>query len=146
MRHILERSVETVWRDIPETERRGHDYSKWRKMSIQVIEPVLKDRANKIYVAEDENDDFAGYIVVGETRNMFSPAGYGFIYDVFVEEPFRRSGVARLLLKTAEDFCIMRGLESVKLEVADNNPAAMGLYENSGFSPERHFLGKSVEP
>jgi hypothetical protein len=79
MRHILERSVETVWRDIPETERRGHDYTIWRKMSIQVIEPVLKDKANKIYVAENENDDFAGYIVVGETRNMFSPDGYGLI-------------------------------------------------------------------
>jgi len=145
MRHILERSVETVWRDIPESERRGYDYTKWRKTSVQVIEPVLKDRANKIYVVEDENDDFAGYIVVGETKNMFSPAGYGFIYDIFVEERFRRSGVARMLLKAAEDFCISRGLDAVKLEVADNNPIAMKLYERTGFTPERHFLSKRTK-
>jgi ribosomal protein S18 acetylase RimI-like enzyme len=143
--HILERSVETVWRDIPEIERRGHDYTKWRKMSLQVIEPVIKDRANKIYVAEDENDHFAGYVVVGETRNMFSPAGYGFIYDIFVEEKFRRSGVATLLLNAAEDFCITKGLDTVKLEVADNNPGALCLYEKTGFAPERHFLGKRIE-
>ncbi len=145
MRHILERSVETVWRDIPESERRGCDYTKWRKTSLQVIEPVLKDRANKIYVAEDENGDFAGYTVVGETKNIFSPAGYGFIYDIFVEERFRRSGVASILLKAAEDFCILRGLEAVKLEVAVNNPIAMKMYEKTGFTPERHFLGKRIE-
>ncbi len=145
MRHILERSVETVWRDIPESERRGCDYTKWRKTSLQVIEPVLKDRANKIYVVEDENGDFAGYTVVGETKNIFSPAGYGFIYDIFVEEQFRRSGVASMLLKAAEDFCIMRGLEAIKLEVAVNNPIAMKMYEKTGFTPERHFLGKRIE-
>jgi ribosomal protein S18 acetylase RimI-like enzyme len=145
MRHILERSVETVWRDIPESERRGCDYTKWRKTSLQVIEPVLKDRANKIYVVEDENGDFAGYTVVGETKNIFSPAGYGFIYDIFVEEQFRRSGVASMLLKAAEDFCIMRGLEAIKLEVAVNNPIAMKMYEKAGFTPERHFLGKRIK-
>jgi ribosomal protein S18 acetylase RimI-like enzyme len=53
--------------------------------------------------------------------------------------------VATLLLKSAEDFCIMKGLEAVKLEVADNNPVAMSLYENAGFTPERHFLGKRIE-
>lgn len=145
MRHILERSVETVWRDIPESERRGVDYTKWRKTAVQVIEPVLKDRANKIYVAEDENDGFAGYVVVGETKNVFSPAGYGFIYDVFVEEQSRKSGVASMLLKAAEDFCVLRGLEAIKLEVADNNPIAMKLYEKTGFTSERHFLGKRIE-
>ena len=145
MGRILERSVETVWRDIPENERKGHDYMKWRKMSLEVIEPVLKDRANKIYVAEDEDDSFAGYIVVGETHNMFSPAGYGFIYDIFVEEAFRRRGVAMLLLKAAEDYCVLRGLGSVKLEVADDNARALRLYEKAGFAPESHFLGKTVE-
>lgn len=145
MVHILERSVETVWRDIPEHERRGADYAKWRKMSIRVIEPVLKDRANKIFVAEDDSGGFAGYIVIGETKNMFSPAGYGFIYDLFVEEPFRRKGIASELLRTAERFCISRGLRAIKLEVADNNAIAMRLYEKSGFRPERHFLGKRIE-
>ncbi|MFQ5909567.1 MAG: GNAT family N-acetyltransferase, partial [Thermoplasmata archaeon] len=145
MKHILERGVETVWRDIPESEREGADYVKWKKMSLQVVEPVLKDRTNKIYVSEDENGDFAGYIVVGETKNMFSPAGYGFIYDIFVEERFRRRGIASMLLKTAEDFCTAKGLRIIKLEVAASNSVALGLYEGKGFAPERVFLGKKIE-
>jgi len=145
MRHILERSVETVWQDIPESEKKGADYAKWRRMSLQVIEPVLKDRMNKVYVAEDEKGDFAGYIIVGETKNVFSPAGYGFIYDIFVEEGFRRKGIASMLLKAAEDFCVSKGLQTIKLEVADNNPIALRLYEKTGFRPERRFLGKRIE-
>lgn len=145
MKHILERSIETVWRDIPESERKGVDYAKWRSMSLQVIEPVLKDKTNKIYVVEDDNGDLAGYIVVGETKNMFSPTGYGFIYDIFVEERFRRRGIASMLLKTAEEFCAEKGLKIVKLEVAASNPLALRLYEKTGFTPERHFLGKRIE-
>lgn len=145
IKHILERSVETVWRDIPESERKGADYPKWRRTSLQVIEPVIKDKTNKIFVAENENGDFAGYVVVGETKNMFSPSGYGFIYDIFVEEQFRRKGIASMLLKSAEDYCITKGLDIVKLEVAANNPVALKLYERTGFTPERHFLGKKIE-
>lgn len=145
IKHILERSVETVWRDIPESERKGVDYSKWRKTSLEVIEPVIKDKANKIYVAEDKSGDFAGYVVVGETKNVFSPSGYGFIYDIFVEERFRRKGIASMLLRSAEGYCSAKGLEIVKLEVAANNPVALRLYERTGFTPERHFLGKKIE-
>ena len=114
-------------------------------MSLQVIEPVIKDKTNKIYVAEDENGDFAGYVVVGETKNMFSPSGYGFVYDIFVEERFRREGIASMLLTSAEDYCTAKGLEILKLEVAANNPVALKLYERTGFRPERYFLGKKIE-
>ena len=145
MRLIMQRSVETVWKDIPDDEKEGVDYSKWMKTSVDFIEPVLSDRMNKILVAEDEDASFAGYVVVGETKNMFSPTGYGFVYDVFVEERFRRQGIGSKLIEAAEDFCKSRGLGTLKLEVATNNPVALELYEKTGFSPERFFLGKKVQ-
>lgn len=144
MKQIMRRSVETVWRDIPDDEKEGVDYYRWMKTATDFIEPVLSDKTNRIFVAEDENADFAGYVIVGETRNMFSPTGYGFIYDIFVEENFRRKGIGSRLLKATMDFCKSRGLRTLKLEVAANNQPALELYDKMGFSPERFFLGKKV--
>lgn len=144
LRHVVERSLETVWNDIPEYERERLNKQRWEKTARAVIEPMVRSRTNSTFVAEERSGRFAGYIVLGETSNVLAPKGCGFIYDLYVEVEFRRRGVASMLLRRAEDFCKLRGMDFLKLEVSANNPSALALYRKRGFSIERHYMGKRV--
>ena len=56
------------------------------------------------------------------------------IIELAVKENFRRRGVAFKLLSYFQLFCIERKMQKVFLEVAQNNAAAISLYEKLGFN------------
>ncbi len=51
-----------------------------------------------------------------------------------VTAPWQRRGVARLLLKTAEDFCREQGYSRLILDTTEQQTAAHKLYEKAGFA------------
>ncbi|RRR77660.1 MAG: GNAT family N-acetyltransferase [Candidatus Viridilinea halotolerans] len=57
----------------------------------------------------------------------------GFVTDVAVLSPYRRSGVARNLLARAEQEALLRGKYFLGLYVSAANSAAIELYQRSGF-------------
>jgi putative acetyltransferase len=60
---------------------------------------------------------------------------YGEITRMFVEQPFRRKGIARQILDLLIQEAVKRNLESLKLETSEQFANAVRLYKSSGFVP-----------
>lgn len=58
---------------------------------------------------------------------------YGEITRMFVEEPFRKRGIASQLLDLLIQAAIKRNLRSIRLETSDRFINAVRLYEAAGF-------------
>jgi len=56
------------------------------------------------------------------------------ILTIMVLPPYRRHGLARLLLEASFDNAKMQGAEKMYLEVASSNESAMQLYTKVGFT------------
>ena len=142
---ILQSTIETARSDIPLDEKDLLEGLDWESTFKSSAKAVMDDPGTEVYVAEGVGGERMGYLVVGCAKTMFTPLEFGFVYDIYVEERFRRRGVGKRLLQLAEDFCRKRGLKKLKLEVSANNRPGLTLYNSSGFSPERVFMGKRVE-
>lgn len=87
-----------------------------------------------------EEDDIAGFIL----SELDGPVAH--IITLDVAEGHRRSGVGSLLLKSAENSCSARGVRTVFLETAVNNPAAVNFWLRHGYIVEgmlkRYYLNR----
>jgi len=59
---------------------------------------------------------------------------------------YRASGVGTKLMRSAEDLCRNRGVQSITLEVIEGNDKAQRLYERLGYSVSRMFLSAEGKP
>ena len=73
-----------------------------------------------------------------------SAARAGFIYDLFVAEPFRHRGVATEAMHLLEKEAALLGLESLALHVFGFNTAARALYKKLGYEITNLNLAKSI--
>jgi ribosomal-protein-alanine N-acetyltransferase len=76
-------------------------------------------------LAEDES--VAGFVLVRAI------AGEAEILTIAVDPARRRRGVARALMTAATGWAEVAGAQSMFLEVAEDNPAALALYDELGF-------------
>ncbi len=134
----------TGWNDLPEDEKKTTKKEVWQSYFRKIATTLMKVRDRKVFVAYDDRNDFMGYVVTGGMGEGFSAIPVGMVFDIYVLEPFRRRGIAKLLIKTAEDYCRNNGMWRMKLEVASNNPNAQDLYRSLGFKDERVLMGKNL--
>ena len=73
-------------------------------------------------------------------------AGEAEILTLAVDPPHRRQGMARALIEASVATAIAAGAEAMFLEVAADNPAAIGLYRSAGFEPVGSRKGYYVRP
>jgi ribosomal-protein-alanine N-acetyltransferase len=69
----------------------------------------------------------------------------GAIYTLDVHPFFRRRGIGSTLLAAIEDELVSRGAKAVRLEVAIENPEALGLYRKAGYKEReivRNYYGR----
>ncbi len=137
-------TVETGWKGIPETQKKLLDRKRWNKHMVEVFENISKKENSKIFVAEDEQHGFVGYLFVGESGDMMTGLRFGFIYDIFVEEKFRGRRIGKLLLEKAENYCRSKGYPRIALMVSATNDPAIGLYTETGFKPEQMYMAKEL--
>jgi ribosomal protein S18 acetylase RimI-like enzyme len=145
LKAILAATAQTVWDDIPEDERARLVRPEWEKHLRKKIEPFLDASRIESWVAEAPAGTLLGYIVVGPGGGFLTPESCGFIFDVWVAPDHRGTGIGKSLVTWAIDWARSRGYRKIKLEVAESNPRARRLYEELGFRPERHHLGKVLE-
>lgn len=145
LKAILAATAQTVWDDIPEDERIRLARLEWEKHIRKKIEPFLEGGRIESWVAEDPSGAFLGYIVVGPGGGFLTPESCGFVYDVWVVPEHRGKGVGRHLVAWAVEWARGRKYRKIKLEVAESNPRARRLYEELGFRPERHHMGKILD-
>ena len=70
--------------------------------------------------------------------------GAGFIYDLFVAEPFRRQGIAVEAMRLLEKEALGFGVGSLALHVFGYNVAARGLYQKLGYEITNINMSKAL--
>lgn len=88
--------------------------------------------------AEAENGEVCGFITANAVLDEIN------IYNIAVDERFRRQGVASALLSELEK----SKPYSINLEVRESNAAAIALYEKCGFEQvgrRKNFYSKPTE-
>ncbi len=141
---IKEISEKTVWNSIPEHQRMILDKRSWSDHVRKVFENLIRKEDNEVFIAEDENQNFLGYIFVGKGVDMMTGQVHGFVYDIFVKEEYRNRGVGKVLLRKAESYCRERGYRRIGLMVSVENQQAIELYTRMGFRATHKFMEKEL--
>lgn len=86
---------------------------------------------NSISLIAKADDEIAGFIIgiIRIGRNAL----VGHILTVDVSHGHRRKGVGLLLLQRIEELFREKGVRTSHLEVREDNPAALSLYEKCGY-------------
>ena len=97
---IVERSKETVWRDLSPQRREGLEKELVAQRLNRFISEIRGDRSrpHQAFVARDEEGRFAGYIWLTENTDYFTGQKQAFILDIYVEEKQRRKGLGQRFL------------------------------------------------
>jgi ribosomal protein S18 acetylase RimI-like enzyme len=136
-------TVETGWTTVlAESERKELDKEKWTKHMLELFNKLSRRETNKIFVAEDENHAFLGYLWVGEGSSMMTELKHGYISDLFVKEEFRGKGIGKMLLEKAQSYCREKRYSRILLMVSVNNETAKRLYDKMGFKAEQTYMAK----
>jgi ribosomal protein S18 acetylase RimI-like enzyme len=137
-------TVQTGWRDVPGSQKKELDRDEFGKRLVEIFDVLSKREHHKIFVAEDENHCFLGYLWVGKGSNMLTGKDHGYIYDIFVKKEFRGKGIGKTLLKKAQSYCKEVGFSRILLMVSVENENAAGLYKKMGFKTESMYMGKDL--
>lgn len=97
------------------------------------IAALLSQPAHGRLLLIERGGALAGYLVVGICFSLEFGGRYGLLDELYVLPGHRAGGIGRLALARVDALCREEGLRAVRLEVADGNPRARGLYERSGY-------------
>ena len=106
------------------------------RISLRSFRRLLR-RESAVILAAEQDDRVTGYAMVLFRRN--SPVAR--LYSIAIAPRDTGRGLGRALLKAAEDTAIRRQSTSMRLEVREDNSAAIGLYRASGYLPAGRIPG-----
>lgn len=89
-----------------------------------------------------ENDYSVGFVVVSMQWFYCIPQGY--IDSIYVRNDYRKKGHGKALLAKAEEWAVLRGAKSIRLDVSISNQQAVVSYEKSGFSSTRVQMERTI--
>ncbi|MGB0916589.1 MAG: GNAT family N-acetyltransferase [Flavobacteriales bacterium] len=131
------------------------DFEQWNALRTEALDvsPFAFGRSNEDEFAERDhrfkvNIDRADRFILGvfEDKKLIGIAGFyrhepiktfhkGTVWSVFIKPEHQGKGLGRKLMKrTLEEAWKMDGLETILIGVSSNNPPAINLYRNLGFT------------
>ncbi len=100
------------------------------------LESCLESPESRLFVAEiAERPGLVGYLLahIRPISPLVIPPTCGHISDLCVDEPFRRQGIGRELVRAAWDWFRERGQTQLRLSVAAANAAGQAFWRAMGF-------------
>lgn len=98
-----------------------------------VLRRFLAARGAHTLVATS-GEEIAGFLIVENHGN-----GRGHVITIDVLERFRRAGLGTALLGAGENWLAEEGVNTVELETAVNNTAAIALFQKFGYQVVRYL-------
>jgi ribosomal protein S18 acetylase RimI-like enzyme len=83
-----------------------------------------------------------GYVMFQKKKGSFGD--YGYINIISVDEGFRRMGVGKLLLDSAEGWFRSRGIKSAEAAVTNSNGPSADFFRKHGYMGKRTVFGKRI--
>jgi ribosomal protein S18 acetylase RimI-like enzyme len=103
-------------------------FSQYNAYNLKQLKYLIKN-ANSSCLAEVFDDMIRGFIII-LFKNGSGVAG---IETLNVDPIYRKMGIAKRLLRAAEEQMYLKAVSKIRLEVSTGNIPAINLYEKSGF-------------
>ena len=98
------------------------------------IQELISDKATEIIVVESNNEIIgSGYAQIRSAKPYEKHEVFGYLGFMFVSPEFRGQGISGLLLTALKKWILDQGITEVRLQVYDENEAAVRAYEKAGF-------------
>ena len=118
------------------------------KSNIKASTNYIKDRINKkdsfIFLCLYENQP-AGFLQLYEAFDSLNINKKLILYDLYVDEKFRRNGIGRKLMNTAKKLAKSKKIKIVELSTATNNKKAQALYESLDYKRDKEYYTYFLE-
>lgn len=109
---------------------------------LEATKQFLKERFDNndsiVFVAND-NGKIVGFTQLYPSFSSVSMKRVWILNDLYVEESYRRKGVAKLLMSTVEKYAKESGAVRVILATQISNTNAQKLYEARGYIKDKEF-------
>ena len=136
-----------------------NDLNAWITLSDKLFKDTNKDELQKDYhqmmssekhrnILVKNKQTFIGFIDISirtEYVEGASSSPIGYIEGIYIEAQFRKMGIARKLIKLAEDWFVEKGCKEVGSDTWDWNKDAQEFHKRLGFKEEDvlvHFIKK----
>lgn len=117
---------------------------KARQDRAQFLPRGLATERQRILVAEDTEGQVVGYAWVGLEEPRTKTTDTAWLYDISVEEPYRRSGYGRAILAAVEAVAREAGADRLGLNVFGDNTPAISLYRACGYEVTAQQMAKRL--
>jgi len=96
------------------------------------------------FVARTVNGIRAGFVWVARTHHDFTGQLEATLLGQYVAEAYRRQGLGRLLMATAEEWARQQGLTRISVSVGAHNTLAQYTYKTLGFRVESLRMSRGL--
>ena len=120
--------------DLPDLEWDG-EYIHFRRLYADVYQRYVRGDG-AMWVAEYDKNRIIGQLFVSFSNNnpgMFNGWNRAYIYGFRIRPEFRNQGIGTAMMDWVESDLMDRGISRVTLNVAQENPNALRLYERIGY-------------
>ncbi|WP_271254347.1 GNAT family N-acetyltransferase [Pseudanabaena sp. Chao 1811] len=107
------------------------------------LQDRLQAQDSTIFIAS-EGGHVVGFTQLYPSFSSVSMKRVWILNDLFVDEPYRKQGVAKLLMNAAEQFARETGAVRLVLETQISNIAAQSLYESLGYIKDKDFYNYAL--
>lgn len=98
------------------------------------IADMLADNVTEVLVADYQGQLIGcGYAQIRPTKDFQKHSFYGYIGFMYVTPEYRGKGISSLLLLQLKNWLLGKEVTEIKLEVYQENTAAIRAYEKAGF-------------
>jgi len=139
-----ELEFQTTWESIPPAAREHLTHDQVREAAQATNEILLSQPGHRLFVARAADGRRAALLWLGRRRDPVSGQEEAWIYSIAVAPEFRRRGLARQLLRFAEQLARQEGFAALGLMVAAHNDAARRLYESADFETTQVMMRKPL--
>ena len=106
----------------------------------RAIETLLRDEsAGRVWWIR-ENQHRIGYVAITFCFSLEFGGPSAVVDELYLEERYRGRGIGLEALRFVEDFCRLRGILTLNLEVDRDNLHAQALYRKAGYHDRNNFL------
>lgn len=108
-------------------------FSKFKNLKAEA-ESWLKDKDLLVLAAED-GGELIGYFrgSAESAPDYVDRDKIGIVYDVFILEPYRRQGIAKMFFAQARKWFLKKRVKNIELNVDARNSAAIKFWKELGF-------------
>ncbi|MBD2666603.1 acetyltransferase [Richelia sinica FACHB-800] len=110
--------------------------------NLDAAQEFLKDRFknnDSVVFAANDNGQLVGFTQLYPSFSSVSMKRVWILNDLYVEESYRRRGIAKLLMNAAEEYAKESGAIRVILSTQTSNMTAQKLYEARNYIKNEEF-------